>query len=71
MAMVLKVNGEDRQFEGEVLPGTVAELLKKMGIDEATVVAEVDGEIVERKNFGKAELKEGASVELVRFVGGG
>lgn len=71
MAMMLKVNGKERRFEGEGLPGTVAELLQEMGIDEATVVAEVDGEIVERKNFGKAELKDGASVELVRFVGGG
>jgi thiamine biosynthesis protein ThiS len=42
-----------------------------MKIDYATVVAEVNGRIVPRSEFGTAVLKEGSSIELVRFVGGG
>ncbi len=68
---ILKVNGIEKQFpEGEI-PSTISDLLKSLNVNEATVVAEVDGEIVERKNFSKHILSSGQSVELVRFVGGG
>jgi thiamine biosynthesis protein ThiS len=66
----LKINGQVREFE-ERLPATLAELLKTLHIDEATVVAEVDGEIIPRAEFCTAALREEASIELVRFVGGG
>lgn len=70
MNAILKINGQVREFS-DTLPATLAELLRTLGIDEATVVAEVDGQIIPRAEFGTASLKEGASVELVRFVGGG
>ena len=35
------------------------------------MVLELDGEIVERKDFAKTHLRNGHSVELIRFVGGG
>jgi sulfur carrier protein len=66
----LKINGQMREFE-EMLPATLAELLKILHIDEATVVAELDGKIIPRTEFGTASLRDGASIELVRFVGGG
>jgi sulfur carrier protein len=53
------------------LPSTVAELLEKLDIKAATVVAEVDGQIVERKKFAETKFRSGQSIELVRFVGGG
>jgi sulfur carrier protein len=46
-------------------------LLSKLQIDAATVVAEIDGEIIERKNFAQTELKDQMGIELIRFVGGG
>jgi thiamine-phosphate pyrophosphorylase len=46
-------------------------LLDRLGINQATVVAEIDGQIVERARFAETELTTGASIELVRFVGGG
>jgi len=66
----LKINGQVRDF-GDQIPPTLSELLKLLQIDQATVVAEVDGRIIPRTAFGQTELKENAVIELVRFVGGG
>jgi sulfur carrier protein len=68
---VLKINGVEKQFPAGRLPSTMAELLEQLGIKAATVVAEVDGQIVERNKFAQTKLRNGQSIELVRFVGGG
>lgn len=70
MSAVLKINGQEKAFE-QGLPETLAKLLDDMKIDAATVVAEIDGQIIERADFAKTELKENQSIELIRFVGGG
>ena len=67
----LKVNGVEKQFPAGQLPATIAELLKQLGIKEATVAAEVDGRVVARKKFAQARLCDGQTIELVRFMGGG
>jgi len=67
----LTVNGEKKAFPAEEFPATVSELLRGMNIAESTVVAEVDGEIIERGSFGNTRLKDGQTIELIRFVGGG
>lgn len=67
----LTINGEKKEFTADAFPATVSELLRGMNIAEATVVAEVDGEIVDRDNFGSTKLKDGQTIELIRFVGGG
>ena len=67
----LKINGVEKQFPAGQLPETVAELLKHLDLNEATVVAEVDGKIITRVNYDKTRLSSGQAVELVRFVGGG
>jgi sulfur carrier protein len=69
MAM-LQINGADRQFPAGI-PQTLSELLEHLDINQATVVAEIDGKIIERKNFAQTQLSSGQAVELVRFVGGG
>ena len=68
---VLKINGVEKEFPAGQPPSTVAELLEQLDIKAATVVAEVDGQIVERKKFTETKLRNGQSIELVRFVGGG
>lgn len=68
---VLRVNGQDKEFAAEKFPLTVAALLGELGVDAATVVAEVDGQIVEREKFTATELRDGQRIELVRFVPGG
>lgn len=68
---VLEVNGEARTYDNAALPGTLADLLKEMDLDPQLVVAEVNGDIVSRKDFGSKTLAGGDKIELVRFVGGG
>ena len=71
MTRILKINGIDREFAETAWPGSVAELLVHLQIDQATVVAEIDGLIVQRSDFAQTPLLEGQSIELIRFVGGG
>ena len=66
----LKVNGIESEFP-DGLPKTIAELLKNLKINEATVVAELEGKIVSREDFAKTALSTGQNIELIRFVGGG
>ena len=70
MSAVLKINGSHRTFE-EGLPENLDELLRILEIDAATVVAEIDGHIIERSAFAQTALHEAQSIELIRFVGGG
>jgi len=67
---ILKINGTDKTFD-EGLPATLSDLLAKLDIDAATVVAEIDGRIIERKDFSQTAINEGQAIELIRFVGGG
>ena len=53
------------------MPATLADLLAQMKIDQATVVAEIDGAIVPRGDFAQTTLGDGMTLELVRFVPGG
>jgi len=66
----LKINGNEKQFPSG-LPGTLAELLEQLSINQATIVAEIDGNIIERGNFDQTPLSNGQNIELIRFVGGG
>ena len=66
----LRINGIEQPF-GSGLPANLADLLGQLGLDAATVVAEVDGQIVQRTDFALTPLRRGQSIELVRFVGGG
>jgi sulfur carrier protein len=68
---VLKINGVEKQFPAGQLPSILAELLEQLDIKTATVVAEIDGEIIDREKFTETKLRNGQSIELVRFVGGG
>ncbi len=70
MEFKLKINGKEKIFVDK-RPGSLLELIQMLDIDEATVVAEVDGNIVSRSDFADTEMRDGQSVELVRFVGGG
>ena len=67
----LLVNGNEREWAEADFPASVLALVEGMGLDAATVVAEVEGEIVPRRLFGETRLSPGQRVELVRFVGGG
>ena len=68
---ILKINGVDRELAAGQMPETIAQLLEQLRVEAATVVAEVDGLIVEREKFTHTKLSKGQSIELVRFVPGG
>jgi thiamine biosynthesis protein ThiS len=42
-----------------------------LGINQATVVAEINGKIIAREDFSQTQVSPGQRIELVRFVGGG
>ena len=67
----LKINGKEQEFTDSKMPATMADLLSILGVDSTAIVAELDGQIIERKNFQITPLHAGQNIELVRFVGGG
>jgi sulfur carrier protein len=67
----LKVNGVEKQFPPDRMPGTLSALLDAMGVGTDAVVAEVDGRIVRREEFPRTQLQDGQQIELIRLMGGG
>ncbi|HCL81568.1 MAG TPA: thiamine biosynthesis protein ThiS [Nitrospiraceae bacterium] len=65
--MRLKVNGEDREFNGK----TVLELLQELEIIPERVAVEVNLKVIKRADFENHPLNDGDRVEIVYFVGGG
>ncbi len=67
----LQINGRIRQFPPQEMPATLSALLDKLGIGAATVVAEVDGRIVRPEEFAQTQVRDGQTIELIKFMGGG
>lgn len=66
--MLVVANGEPVTLgEG----ATVSDLLTELGLGARWVVAELNGEPVERPDMPRTALSEGDRVELVRAVAGG
>ena len=66
--LTVTVNGESRTLAG---PATIADLLAGLALDPRMVVVELNREIIRRPRVGEVSLKDGDSIELVHFVGGG
>lgn len=66
--MKIKLNGTLSEFQEDT---TVERLLKNLQFEPAKVAVEVNLEIVKKQNFQNQVLKDGDSVEIVNFVGGG
>lgn len=64
---MVKVNGEMLDIAGK----KISELLENMGCASGRVAVELNEEIVPKSRYGETILKDGDSVEVVRFVGGG
>ena len=64
---MVKLNGEQRELSGK----TVTEMLSENGYDTKRVAVELDLEIVPKSQYDSTLLKDGDSVEVVSFVGGG
>lgn len=50
---------------------TVLGLLKSLEIEPERVAVELDRKILKRAQWGATELRDGAKLEIVHFVGGG
>ena len=64
----MKVNGKDiALYELK----TISDLLKELNVNEKRVVVELNKEIVVKEDFGKVNLQDDDTVEVISFVGGG
>ncbi len=64
---MVKINGEELNVAGK----TVAEYLATTSYDPKRIAVERNGDIVPKAQYGETVLKDGDSVEVVSFVGGG
>lgn len=65
--MHIKVNGEEYTTDKDTLLG----LLSELNIIPERVAIEVNLKVIKRADFPNIKLKEGDSLEIVNFVGGG
>jgi sulfur carrier protein len=66
--MQIKVNGEPREItEGS----TMLELIQSLGLEERVMASALNMAIVKQDGWGDTVLKEGDTIELLDFVGGG
>lgn len=66
--MKITVNGEEKQFS-EVT--SLVELVSLYKLENKLVVAEVNGNVIDRNEWSETQLQDGMSIELIHFVGGG
>jgi sulfur carrier protein len=64
----IKLNGEEKEIADGV---TLIGLLEQLNIRPARVVVERNRDIVLRDAYGATLLREGDTLEIVHFVGGG
>ena len=65
--MKLTVNGKPAEVEAAVL----GDVLRHYELEGKMVVAEIDGNIIDKSAWEQTGLTEGMRIELVHFVGGG
>ena len=66
--MEIFLNGEKQKVPDNI---TLADLLRQKKKDFEKVVAELNSEIIETKDYEKTVLNRGDSLEILNFVGGG
>lgn len=66
--MRLTINGQNKDITGA---SNVADIVAQFCKNPAHVITEINGNIVPNDAWGTTSLKEGDSLELVAFVGGG
>ena len=64
---MVKVNGEPKDIAGK----TISEYLAATSYDIKRIATELNGDIVPKAAYVDTVLKDGDSMEIVSFVGGG
>lgn len=65
--MELRINGETRNIDAS----TLYDVIESMELEPSRVAVELNGSIVPRAEFKDRRVKDGDSLEVVHFVGGG
>lgn len=65
--MELVINGERQVLE----VSTIMDVIEHYGLTAKSIIAEVDGSILQQEEWVDARVKPGMRIELVHFVGGG
>lgn len=66
--MLLKVNGEDKEFDAVA---TVGELLALLGVQRERVAVMLNEDVLKRAELDGAKLSDGDIIEIITMVGGG
>ena len=66
--VIVRINGEEKEVGAGL---NVAQLLEHLGVRPGRVVVELNRDVLPRDAHGTTVLKEGDSLEIVHFVGGG
>lgn len=65
---MIKINGEEKHFGS---PTTVSDYIKDAGFKTERIVVELNRNILPKSEYDNTVLKDGDTVEIVSFVGGG
>ncbi|MGE0268539.1 MAG: sulfur carrier protein ThiS [Candidatus Omnitrophota bacterium] len=66
--MNIRINGSERTFTGTK---NLNEIILQFRKDNRRVIAELNGEIIKSPRWEEIVMKDGDTLELVTFVGGG
>ena len=69
--MKLKINGETKTIENTNNEFLMVGLLEHLGYKPQLVVVELNGVIINPKNWINTKIKDGDCLEVVTIVGGG
>ena len=61
-------NGEQQAVDNDI---SLHDLVLSLELNPQSLVAEVNGKIIEHPQFSDQILQDGDRIELIRFVGGG
>lgn len=66
--MICTINGVETSLTNDL---TLSQLLEEKGLNPNAVVIELNSEIQKRETFQDTTLKDGDTLEVLSFVGGG
>lgn len=66
--MKVTLNGQSKEFSNS---SRLNDIVQQFCQNSNRIIAEVNGEIVKSARWPETEIKEGDTIELVNFVGGG
>jgi len=65
----IQVNGNEQEVEASI---SLIELIKKNDVAQPEMVSvQINGEFVDREEFGSTLIKDGDEVDFLYFMGGG